>query len=171
MSDAGDNVGPITRAVVIMGPAGVGKTTVGRALAQHSGATFVDADAYHPAANVDKMRRGEPLTDEDRKPWLHQLTQILHPPGGGARVVLACSALKESYRSNLSQGDPRIFFACLLVPQKELGRRLASRSGHFFDASLLQTQLDALEEPMGCTFDGTLSCEELVSVIAARARW
>src|SRR5690349_15512217 len=171
MSDAGDNVGPAARAVVIMGPAGAGKTTVGRALAAEFGATFVDADAHHPSANIDKMRRGDALTDEDRKPWLERLTHVLHPLDSAARVVLACSALKASYRSVLSQDDPSIVFACLMVPHHELARRLASRSAHFFDLSLLQTQLEALEVPVGCTFDGTLSCEQLVSAIASRAHW
>lgn len=171
MSNAGDNVGPVARAVVVMGPAGAGKTTVGRALAAHAGAHFVDADAHHPAANIDKMRRGLPLSDEDRRPWLDRLQQVLHPPHSEERVVLACSALKQSYRATLSQDDPSVLFACLVVPHQELERRLASRGGHFFDPSLLPTQLATFEVPVGCTFDGTLSCEQLVLAIASRAHW
>lgn len=171
MSDAGDNVGQPARAVVIMGPAGAGKTTVGLHLAAHVGAQFIDADAYHSAANIDKMRLGQALTDEDRGPWLLQLQQLLSQAKASARMVLACSALKASYRALLSQNDPAIVFACLLVPHDELARRLAARSGHFFDPSLLKTQVDALEVPVGCTFDGTLSCEQLVDAITLRARW
>ncbi|HXS19095.1 MAG TPA: gluconokinase, partial [Polyangiaceae bacterium] len=78
MHDAGDNVGQAARAVVIMGPAGAGKTTVGLQLATHVGAQFIDADAYHSADNIDKMRRGQALTDEDRWSWLEQLRQLLH---------------------------------------------------------------------------------------------
>jgi len=171
MHDAGDNVGQAARAVVIMGPAGAGKTTVGLQLATHVGAQFIDADAYHSADNIDKMRRGQALTDEDRWSWLEQLRQLLHRPEANARLVLACSALKASYRFILSQNDPAIVFACLLVPHHELARRLAARTGHFFDPALLKTQVDALEVPIDCTFDGTLSCEQLVIAIASYAHW
>jgi gluconokinase len=134
-----------------MGVSGSGKTSVGEALARKRGCPFTDADSFHPKANRDKMAAGIPLTDEDRLPWLRALgvairTAII----GGRDHVFACSALKAEYRRIL---DPR--GECKLVylqgSPELLAERLAGRGGHFFNPALLQSQLDALEEPEDAT--------------------
>jgi len=127
-----------------MGPAGSGKTTIGRRLAEAWGYRFVDADDHHPATNVKKMQAGIGLSDEDRVPWLRALHQILAESPG---VVLACSALKRSYRTILC-GDLRaVAFVYLRVPADELSRRLESRTGHYAGPALLSGQMATLEEP------------------------
>lgn len=172
MTEEGDNVGRSYRAVVLMGPAGVGKTTVGQKLARRTSATFVDADDHHPPSNIEKMRRGEALADEDRWPWLQELAKLLSVASADHKIVLACSALKTAYRTTLTRGDPMVLFMYLLVPTEELARRLTTRGGHFFDPRLLQSQLDVLEVPdEGSTLDGTLDAEDLVTLIAERAGW
>ena len=117
-----------------MGVSGSGKTTVGRLLGQHLGWTFLDADDFHPPANVEKMRRGDPLTDADRDPWLQALADALRVRlDRGESVVLACSALKESYRDRL-RVDERVRFVVLRADPDVLRRRLADRSGALFRA-------------------------------------
>jgi gluconokinase len=127
-----------------MGVAGSGKSTVGRLLAERLDWPFFDGDDYHPAANVEKMRRGIPLTDADRLPWLERLRDLA---SRSERAVLACSALKESYRRILSGGDPRVRFIYLRADPALLVSRLEGRTGHFFKRALLESQLAALEEP------------------------
>lgn len=168
-TEPGDNVGGV-HAVVIMGPAGSGKTTVGMALAQATGARFVDADAHHPLTNVEKMRAGVALTDADRLPWLRELAHIIKS-SKTTRLVLACSALKESYRTILRDNDPGVRFFCLSVPKEELTRRLSARAGHFFNPNLLETQLLTLQSPPNDEIDGTLSVNELVTDIARQLDW
>jgi len=133
--------------VVLMGVSGSGKTTVGRALAAELGWTFLDADDFHPAANVARMAAGVPLTDEDRWPWLDRVVAALHERRArGEHVVLACSALKEAYRARLAAaGDVR--FVHLAGDRDVLAARLASRAGHYMPASLLDSQLATLEPP------------------------
>ncbi|HEY7514707.1 MAG TPA: gluconokinase [Vicinamibacteria bacterium] len=134
-------------AVVLMGVSGSGKTTVGRVLARRLGWAFLDADDFHSPRSVEKMRRGEPLTDDDRGPWLHALAaSIRRHVDGGESVVLACSALKASYREVL-QVDDRVRFAFLRADPSLLEKRLAGRSGHYFAPGLLQSQLETLEPP------------------------
>jgi gluconokinase len=134
--------------VVVMGVSGSGKTTVGRALADAMGWPFLDADDFHPAANVEKMRAGVPLTDEDRWPWLDRLgREIAAINARGDNAVLACSALKQAYRDRLAaNGGVRI--AYLKGDQATIEPRLAARAGHYMPASLLASQLAALEEPV-----------------------
>jgi gluconokinase len=127
-----------------MGVAGSGKSTVGRLLAERLGWPFLDGDDFHPAENVEKMRRGIPLTDADRLPWLRHLHELA---SRCENAVLACSALKESYRRILSGGDPRVRFIYLRADPALLASRLEGRKGHFFKRALLDSQLDALEEP------------------------
>jgi len=130
--------------VVVMGVAGVGKTTVGAALARRLGFPFVDADDYHPPDNVAKMAAGIPLDDEDRRPWLDLLNEKLK---NGAPMVLACSALKESYRRRLLEGigDARIVY--LHGALDLIAARLAERRHRYMPASLLESQFAALEPP------------------------
>jgi gluconokinase len=134
-------------AVVLMGVSGSGKTTVGRILARHLGWEFLDADDFHSQANVEKMRRGEPLTDADREPWLRALAASLREHlDGGESAVLACSALRAAYRDALHVDD-RVRFAFLRAEKPLLETRLAGRSGHYFAPGLLQSQLETLEPP------------------------
>jgi gluconokinase len=110
-----------SRAVILMGVSGSGKSTVGASLAQRMECSFLDADDFHPATNVEKMKRGIPLNDEDRMPWLRQLhDELEHRLGSGASVVLGCSALKESYRQILEEGLSQIDFVFLDVDQLTL---------------------------------------------------
>lgn len=129
--------------IVVMGVSGSGKSTVGAALAQRLRVPFADADDFHPAANIAKMSAGHPLDDDDRYPWLERIGQWLanHPEGG----VMSCSALKRAYRDQLRRHAPQTEFLHLYGTPEVIGRRQASRPGHFMPASLLQSQFDTLE--------------------------
>ncbi len=135
--------------VVVMGVSGSGKSTVGLAMARQLDLPFLDADDYHPAANVDKMARGKALTDEDRRPWLESLSRAI---GGEAEreggVVAACSALKRSYRRHILEriGRPAVF-VFLDGDRETLYERMHKRSDHFMPPSLLDSQLADLEKP------------------------
>lgn len=134
--------------VVLMGVSGTGKTTVGKVLARRLGWKFYDADDYHPAANVAKMHQGVPLTDEDRKPWLEILARLIDDARGrGENIVLACSALKHSYQEYLQHHHPDVKYVYLTGDPTVIRQRLAGRTGHFFDPSLLSSQLATLEPP------------------------
>ena len=135
--------------VVLMGVSGSGKTTVGKALAQALGWTFLDADDYHPAANVEKMRRGIALNDDDRRPWLETLRGLIHEARRRSEnVVLACSALKHDYQEYLQDYDPKtVRFVYLRGSEELIRRRLAGRSGHFMNPALLHSQFETLEPP------------------------
>ncbi|MAW93851.1 MULTISPECIES: gluconokinase [unclassified Leeuwenhoekiella] len=132
--------------ILVAGVSGSGKSTIGKLLADRLGLPFKDADDYHPQANVDKMAAGHPLNDADRKPWLETLALEMEKWSKGSGAVLACSALKESYRELLSQKvTPQWVF--LDGSFELLKSRLDNRKGHFFNSELLQSQLDTLEEP------------------------
>lgn len=134
--------------VVVMGVAGSGKSTLARALADRLGRTFLEADDFHSSSNVDRMRGGIPLTDDDRLPWLLAIRdRIRHEILGGRAVVLACSALKESHRAILSDHGARSEFVLLDPDEDTLRRRLEDRVGHFAGTALLPSQLAALERP------------------------
>ena len=135
--------------VVLMGVCGCGKTTVGRALAQELGWTFVEGDDLHPQANVAKMASGSALTDDDRWPWYDRIVlELSRLAGQGRHVVLACSALRQAYRNRLARaGDVR--FVYLKGDPATIEPRLTGRKGHFMPASLLASQFAALEEPAG----------------------
>ena len=136
------------RVVVVMGVSGSGKTVVGQRLADALGWPFYDADDFHPEASVKKMERGEALTDADRRPWLHALRDLIARSfRERTSVVLACSALKVSYREILREGGQDVLFVYLSGTLELITRRLAARQDHFFDASLLESQFAALEEP------------------------
>ena len=137
-------------AIVVMGVSGCGKTTVASALARRLGWDFVEADALHPAANVEKMRAGTPLTDDDRWPWLDAIAARIEAGREEGRVsVVACSALKKRYRERLSGGRGDVRFVYLKGEYDTILPRLAARSGHYMPASLLKSQFEALEEPAG----------------------
>jgi len=155
------------RAIVLLGPAGTGKTTIGVALASALGARFVDGDDLHTPASVEKMRRAEPLTDADRAPWLDRVrSRCLEALAAGETIVAACSALRRAYRDRLAQQDPRFVFVCLDVPPDVLAQRLAGRLGHFAGPDLLPSQLAAFERPDDAlAVDGRMSVSEQVTFI------
>ena len=134
------------RRIVLMGVAGCGKSAVGAALAARLGATYLDGDDLHPQANIDKMSRGEALTDEDRWPWLTLVGQKLAAPDG--ILILGCSALKRRYRDHIRKeaGAP-VLFVHLAGSRKLIATRMAARAGHFMPASLIDSQFAALEPP------------------------
>jgi gluconokinase len=155
--------------IVLMGVSGSGKTTVGRRLAHALGAEFAEGDSYHPPANVEKMRRGIPLDDADREPWLERLSAEI---GGwleaGRDVVLACSALKRRYREVLKAGRPGVRFVYLCGSEDLIRDRLRRRRGHYMPASLLASQFAALEEPGDAiTVDVGPPPDEIVTSILA----
>ncbi len=136
------------RALVVMGVSGSGKTSVGRRIAQVLGWDFLDADAFHSPANVAKMAAGEPLTEEDRAPWLAAMRDALaRRISAGAGVVLACSALRRSYRDVLRSAGAGVAFLYLRCEEALARSRVAARGGHFFPAELVDSQFVALEEP------------------------
>ena len=135
--------------VLVMGVSGSGKTTFGTLLAERIGARFGDADAFHPAANVEKMSNGIPLTDEDRWPWLDAIAAAIGAwVADGTDVVFACSALKRIYRDRLRAGVPAGLRLVHLAGGEDLiAGRMAGRTGHFMPAALLRSQLATLEPP------------------------
>ena len=147
-----------------MGVSGCGKSSVAQALAHEIGGEYLDADPYHPPANVEKMSRGIPLTDEDRWGWLDVLAGLLRERASGS-MVLACSALKEAYRQRL-RVSPEVRFVYLKGSFELIQSRLENRTGHFFNAALLRSQFDALQEPTDAIIvDAAKSVDEQVDEI------
>jgi len=131
--------------VVVMGVAGCGKSAVGRRIAQQLALPLIEGDEFHPASNIEKMRQGLPLDDQDRAGWLDRLgRELLRHPGG---AVLACSALKRAYRNSLRAALPELHFVHLELSQEQALQRVAGRDGHFYPPSLVASQFDALEDP------------------------
>jgi len=134
--------------ITVMGVTGSGKSTVGQLLAQKLHLPFLEGDEFHPASNIDKMSHGIPLNDDDRYPWLLSITKALKEAEAAKGAVLACSALKESYREILQQHlQEKITWIYLYGPEELLRERMKSRPGHFMPGRLLHSQLETLEEP------------------------
>jgi gluconokinase len=135
--------------VVLMGVSGSGKSTIGKLLADQLGWTLVEADDYHPQANIDKMRGGTPLSDEDRRPWLAALRKVIDQAcERDEDVVIACSALKHDYREYLAHHAHRcVKFVYLSGSEELIQERLEHRKGHFMNPSLLHSQFGTLEPP------------------------
>jgi gluconokinase len=133
--------------VIVFGVSGAGKTTIGKLLAEKLGWRFYEADDFHSRANIEKMRQGIPLTDEDRWPWLKSLReQIMHSLAAKQNAVLACSALKRVYRERLRVSHD-VKFVFLRGDYALIEQQLRRRRGHFMNADLLQSQVADLEEP------------------------
>jgi gluconokinase len=152
--------------VIVMGVVGSGKTTVGRLLAEQLGWEFADADDFHPEANVEKIRHGISLRDDDRRPWLQRLrTEIAQWIADGRNVVLACSALKRAYRRELAVG-PAVRFVYLKGTAALIAERLRARKGHFAGEPILASQFADLEEPeVAMTVDIAPAPEQIVAAI------
>jgi len=134
--------------IIVAGVSGSGKSTVGALLAGRLGWPFIDGDLLHPPANIAKMRRGEPLTDEDRLPWLRAIGERMDEQiAAGGSALVACSALKRSYRDLLLGGHPDARIVFLQIDKEVAARRLAARHGHFFNPSLIDSQFADLELP------------------------
>jgi gluconokinase len=135
-------------ALIVMGVSGSGKSTIAARLAERLGWTFEDADRFHPASNVAKMSAGQPLTDEDRWPWLQAIAdEIDRVSRDGGHVVMACSALKRAYRDLLVHGRDDVRIVFLSGSQPLIADRLAQRKGHFMPPGLLDSQFKTLEPP------------------------
>jgi gluconokinase len=152
-------------AIVIMGVSGCGKSTVGQAMSKETGIPFFDADDYHPQENIDKMSVGIPLTDTDRMPWLDILGSLIKEQQNIDGIILACSALKKSYRNILNLSGT-VKFIYLDVSKEELIRRLDSRKGHYMPVSLLDSQMNTLElSDEVIQVDGNLPINQLLKHI------
>ncbi len=134
------------RTIIVMGVCGCGKTSFGAELAARLGAEFIEGDQLHPAANVEKMARGEPLDDADRIPWLQAIVaRARELSAGGRTAVIACSALKQSYRDLLRSAGPAVEFVHLAGPIETVLERVGARRDHFMPASLVESQYATLE--------------------------
>jgi gluconokinase len=155
--------------VIVMGTTASGKTTIGSLLAERLGWEFVDGDDFHPAANVEKMKHGIPLTDADREPWLRALhDKIVQWSAEERDVVLACSALKQSYRDEL-RATRDVRFVYLKGSYELFSQRVLARKGHFAKQDLLASQFAALEEPTDAiTVDAAPSPEQIVGEVRAQ---
>jgi len=152
--------------VLVMGVAGVGKTTIGALLARRLAWRFIDADDFHPPENVAKMKAGIPLEDADRWPWLAHLNKVLKEE---EQAVLACSALKQRYRDRLFQGVARFAVVYLQGDAALIRQRAQARRHRYMPASLLESQFAALEPPAGAiTVDVAATPEACVAAIVAR---
>ena len=161
-----DETGKIPCALVVMGVSGSGKSTIAERLAERLGWNFEDGDKFHPASNVAKMSAGQPLTDEDRWPWLQAIAdEIDRVCKSGAHAVIACSALKRAYRDILvhRRRDVRIVF--LQGTPKLIASRLALRKGHFMPPGLLDSQFKTLEPPERDEHPVTVSIDASVEAI------
>jgi len=152
--------------LIVMGVSGSGKSTFAEALGERLGWRFVYGDSFHPASNVEKMKAGHPLTDEDRWPWLNAIAdEIERVCRSGQHVIIACSALKHTYRDVLLRGRDDVRFVFLKGTKELIAERLAQRKGHFMPAGLLKSQFDTLEPPEAGEHVITVSIDESVEAI------
>ena len=165
----GKNRADMSGPVVIMGVAGCGKSSVAAALAHALGWQLIEGDDYHPVENVNKMRAGIALTDEDRAGWLLALAGALVQRGPHA--VLTCSALKKSYRDSLRRGVPELLFVHLELTRDQSIARVTQRPGHYFQPALVDSQFAALEKPIHeagvITIDATLPIDTIRDQVCA----
>jgi gluconokinase len=158
--------------IILMGVSGSGKTTVGTRLAEVLDWDFVDGDDFHPEANVEKMSRGEPLTDEDRRPWLRSIREFIDERlASDDPAIVACSALKPSYRDVLLDGADDAQLVYLRGTYDLIRERMEARADHFFDADMLDSQFETLVEPEAdetVTVDIDASPDEIVQSICDR---
>ncbi len=160
-------------ALVVMGVSGSGKSTIAKALAETIGWRFEDGDSFHPTANVEKMKAGHPLNDDDRRPWLQAIADEIDRVGAaGEKVVIACSALKRAYRDILVHGRDDVVIVYLDGSRELIAARLKQRKGHFMPAGLLDSQFDTLEPPRADEHPLVVSIDasvtEIVDDIAAK---
>ncbi|WP_425350915.1 gluconokinase [Rhizobium anhuiense] len=158
-------------AIIVMGVSGCGKSSVGEKLAEALHLAFVEGDALHPAANVEKMSKGIPLTDEDRMPWLDLIGEDMQAPLDKSEgIIVSCSALKRVYRDRLRAAvGGNLFFVYLEGSKALLTKRMGERKGHFMPVSLLESQLATLEVPTGEPGVVTVDIDDTVDGIAATA--
>ncbi|WP_098960200.1 gluconokinase [Pseudonocardia sp. N23] len=172
---AGNGAGHVTTTLVVAGVSGSGKSTIGRAVAERAGWAFAEGDDLHPEANRRKMGAGVPLDDSDRWPWLRRVAAWIGAQERAGRcAVVTCSALSRRYRDLLREGHPSLRFVLLQVDGELLEARLRARTGHFMPASLLASQLAALE-PLGADEPGTVvpaggPVDAVVAAVLAEAR-
>lgn len=153
-------------ALIVMGVSGSGKSTIAEALGQRLGWRFEDGDSFHPPRNVEKMRAGHPLTDEDRWPWLNAIAdEIARVCERREHVIIACSALKHAYRDVLLRGRDDVRFVFLKGTKELIAERLAQRKGHFMPPGLLASQFETLEPPEASEHVITVSIDETVDAI------
>ena len=151
------------RIIYIMGVSGSGKTTVGMLVAEKTGIPFFDADDFHSSDNKEKMKAGQPLTDDDRKDWLNVLNKMAIMQASGEGAIIACSALKEKYRKVLTEGIKKSIWIFLKGNFTQIYERLKNRKGHYMAADLLTSQFEILEVP----FDAyTISIDKTPEEIA-----
>lgn len=163
----------VPRHVVVMGISGSGKTTIATRLAETLDWRFAEADTFHPAANIEKMTAGTPLTDEDRWPWLESMRiWLTEQAQAGLSTVVTCSALRRSYRDVLTVAEGRVDFVHLLGDTDLILERMKTRSGHFMPGSLLPSQISTLEplgpEEQGMVLENNGTPDEVASHIITR---
>lgn len=152
--------------IILMGVSGAGKTTIGRSLAAELGWPFFEGDDFHPSENINKMMRGEPLSDQDRRPWLEELHRLIVRLTQQQRsALISCSALKQAYRDYLKIGA-QVRFIYLKGPPNLLRQRLKQRQRHFMQANMLESQLNILDEPQDAlTIDTDQPLERILQII------
>lgn len=159
----------VSPVIVIMGVSGSGKTAVGRALAQRLKCPFFDGDDFHPPDNVAKMSKSIPLDDQDRRPWLVALHDLIsHHLSQGSPAVVTCSALKKDYRCLLAEGNAGLVFVYLKGDYDLIWRRMSAREDHYMKTSMLRSQFDDLEEPSAgeaLSVEITRPPDEIVDII------
>jgi gluconokinase len=161
-----DMAGVAPCALIVMGVSGSGKSTIAEKLAQRIGWTYEDGDTFHPASNVAKMKAGHPLTDADREPWLRAIAaEIDRACKAGEHAVIACSALKRSYRDILVHGRNDVRIVYLDGSKQLIAERLAKRKGHFMPQGLLDSQFSTLEPPTSDEHPLTVPIDATVDTI------